>query len=114
GDAGGGVAAALEVGGLDGFGAEEALDAGEGPGGSLGEGGLAAPKAGGAAGGTGQPPLELPAAPFGHDGGHAGRRVDRAPGTRPTAGMGRGAGNRVRQGRGAGQGGGGVVAADPA
>jgi hypothetical protein len=92
----------LKVGGLDGFRAEEALDAGEGPGGSLGEGGFAAPEAelaalvgndlvgdqgqvgqgpGGVAGASGQPAVELPADPLGHDGGHAGWRVRGPAGT---------------------------------
>ena len=96
----------MEVGGLDGFRAEEALDAGQGPGGSAGGLGFAAPEAelaalvgdhlvgdqgqvgegaGGMAGAPGQPAVELPADPLGHDGGHAGRRVDGIPGTRPTA-----------------------------
>jgi hypothetical protein len=92
----------LEVGGLDGFRAEQALDAGEGPGGPLGEGGFAAPEAElaalvgndlvrdqgqvgqgawGVAGASGQPAVELPADPLGHDGGHAGRKVPGPPGT---------------------------------
>jgi hypothetical protein len=90
------------MGGLDGFWAEQALDAGQGPGGSLGEGGFAAPEAelaalvgndlvrdqGQAGQGArwvaaapGQPAVELPADPLGHDGGHAGRRVPGTPGT---------------------------------
>src|SRR4029453_16295524 len=116
-------------GGGGGFGAEQALDAGEGAGGPLGGLGLLAPEPelaaavgddlvgdqdqvgegpGGAAGPAGQPAVELPADPLGHDGGHPRRGAAGVPGRR----RGGGAGDRGGAG-GAGRRADRVVAPDP-
>src|SRR5512132_3683443 len=125
----GGVAAAAEAGGVDRFGAEEALDAGEGAGRALFGLGLLAPEAGLAAqvgndlvgrqrqagersgevaGPPGQPAVELPPDPLGHGRGHPSRRTHGAQAGRSAEGR---PGDGVGAG-GAGWGGGGVVAPD--